>query len=261
MKQLWEQTPGHCEETPTIMICMPEIKKSDMTVLIFPGGAYKKRSDNEGIEYAKFLAENGYISCVVNYRVAPHKFPLPLLDARRAVRTVRYYANKFGIDKNKIVVMGSSAGGHLSALLSTYFEVIGFENLDVIDEEDFIPNFQVLCYPLIDLVKRETAHIDSCRNLLGNDYAEKCEALSPNLIATVKTPPAFIWHTFTDDAVSVKNSLEYAEKLKNVNVKCELHIFSDGGHALALAKNNKNPDKHIAQWTDLLLNWLNYFDN
>ena len=131
-KDLWTKTPGMCEETPTITAYMPDEKKSELAVVIFPGGGYGMRASHEGEGYAKFLAENGYTSFVIDYRVSPHEFPLPLLDARRAVRTVRHYAGKYGIDKNKIAVMGSSAGGHLAALCSTYFEPIDFEKLDEI---------------------------------------------------------------------------------------------------------------------------------
>ena len=98
------------------------------------------RADYEGADYAKFLAENGICAFVVDYRVTPHRFPLPLLDARRAVRTVRYYAKEYGIDKNKIAVMGSSAGGHLAALTATYYDKMEFEDVDDIDKEDCVPN-------------------------------------------------------------------------------------------------------------------------
>ena len=73
------------------------------------------------------MAENGISAFVVGYRVKPHTFPLPLLDARRGVRFVRFYAEKYGIDKNKVAIMGSSAGGHLAAFTSTYTDPIDFE--------------------------------------------------------------------------------------------------------------------------------------
>ncbi len=113
---LWKETPGICDEIPTLTAYLPDKKQSDIAVVIFPGGGYQFRAAYEGDSYAEFLAENGYTAFVCDYRVAPHRFPLPLLDARRAVRTVRYYSDKYGIDKNKVAVMGSSAGGHLAAL-------------------------------------------------------------------------------------------------------------------------------------------------
>ena len=258
---LWIKTPGLCEETPTITAYIPSEKKSDIAVVIFPGGGYGMRAPYEGEGYAEFLAENGYTSFVVDYRVSPHEFPLPLLDARRAIRTVRHHAEKYGIDKNKIAVMGSSAGGHLAALSATYFEKIDFEGVDEIDNEDFIPNFQILCYPVITLFGKGVAHIGSGKRLLGEMYPDLCEDLSPQLIVSQKTPPAFIWHTFSDNAVNVKNSLMYAESLKDAGLSAEVHIFPDGHHGLGLAKGDGRVEKHVNKWSELLLGWLKYVDN
>lgn len=257
-KNLWIDTPGLCREIPTITEYLPENKKSDMAIIIFPGGGYCMRAEHEGKEYAEFLQQNGYAAFVVNYRVEPHKFPLPLLDARRAIRTIRYNSKKYGIDKNKIAVMGSSAGGHLAALVSTYFEQIDFENIDEIDKEEFIPNYQILCYPVISLFGKGLTHFGSGKCLLGEMLAEQCEELSPNMIVSAKTPPAFIWHTFADSIVNVKNSLIYAESLKNNEIKTELHIFPDGEHGMGLAFGNQPVELHVSQWQKLLLSWLKY---
>lgn len=260
IKQLWDKTPGMCEEIPTITEYLPEGKKSDMAIVIFPGGGYEIRAEHEGKDYAEFLSENGYTAFVVDYRVAPHKFPLPLLDARRAVRFVRYYAEKYGIDKNKIAVMGSSAGGHLAALCSTYYEPIDFENADEIDNENFIPNYQILCYPVISLFGKGITHFGSGKNLLGELLPERAEDISPHLIVSSKTPPAFIWHTFADESVNVKNSLMYANNLKNAKVNAEIHIFPDGHHGLGLALGEDKISKHVFEWSELLLDWLKYID-
>ena len=255
---LWEKTPGFCEEIPTLTAYIPDEKRSDIAIVIFPGGGYRNRAPHEGEGYAVFLAENGYTAFVCDYRVAPHRFPLPLLDARRAIRTVRYYKDKYGIDKDKVAVMGSSAGGHLAALTSTYFEPIDFENVDETDKEDFVPNFQILCYPVITLFGKGVTHLGSGKNLLGEQYADMNEDLSPNLIVSSKTPAAFIWHTFADSVVSVKNSLIYAQNLKDENVKAEIHIFPDGEHGLGLATEDNKICKHVSEWSGLLLNWLDY---
>ena len=247
-----------CEETPTITAYIPDAKKSDITVVIFPGGGYGMRAPYEGEGYAKFLAENGVSAFVVDYRVSPHRFPLPLLDARRGIRTVRYYADKYGTDKNKIAVMGSSAGAHLAALSSTYFERIEFEGADEIDKEDFIPNYQILCYPVIALTGKGIAHIGSGKNLLGDMYADLCEDLSPQLIVSEKTPPAFIWHTFFDNGVNVKNSLIYASALKDKGIGAEIHIFPDGRHGLGLSTGDSKEEKHVSKWGKLLLEWIEY---
>lgn len=256
---LWEKTPGLCEEIPTLTAYIPEEKKSDGAVVIFPGGAYCTRAPHEGEGYAKFLCENGITAFVCDYRVSPHRFPLPLLDARRAVKSVRFYSEKYGIDKNKISVMGSSAGGHLAALTSTYFDELELEYTDDIDKEDFKPNAQILCYPVIKLLsQRDGAHIGSTNNLLGDKALEMAEEITPELIASSDTPKAFIWHTFEDNAVSITNSLDYAKALKKNNVPVEMHVFPYGYHGLGLPTGDDKLSKHISQWGKLLLNWLAY---
>lgn len=254
---LWDEVPGMCEETPKLTAYLPDENKTGCAVVICPGGGYGMRAPHEGEGYAKFLVQYGISAFVVDYRVAPHQFPLPLLDARRAIRFVRYNAEKLGIDKNKVAIMGSSAGGHLAAMTSTYYEPIDFEGLDDIDKEDFIPSAQILCYPVIKLLGAGVSHLGSGRNLLGSDrQVEMGEALSPDLIATEKAPQAFIWHTFEDGAVNVLNSLDYARRLKAVNVPTELHIFPQGGHGLGLAPGDTDMHKSVQQWSDLLINWF-----
>jgi len=253
---LWENVPGTYDTVPDITAYIPDEKKSDSAIIIFPGGGYGILCDYEGDSYARFLADAGYTSFVVKYRLTPHHFPLPLLDARRGIRFVRYNAEKFGIDKNKIAVMGSSAGGHLAALSSTYFKHIEFEGIDEIDNEEFIPNAQILCYPVIRLIGEEIAHLGSGKNLLGDNHAEMGEELSPDLIASTKTPQAFIWHTNDDDCVDVRNSLYYSAKLHALGINNECHIFPNGPHGLALSQDNQ----HVAQWKSLLFNWLKYIE-
>lgn len=260
---LWDVTPGMCEEVPTITYYKPDNKKTDAAIVIYPGGGYSHRAPHEGEGYARFLAENGISAFVVDYRVAPHHFPLPLLDARRGVRFVRYYAEKYGIDKNKVAVMGSSAGGHLAAFTSTYTNPIEFEGADDIDREDFLPNAQILAYPVINLYNRDIAHIGSGNNLIGNIYDESNDAetrkkFTPALLVKETTPKAFIWHTFEDPVVNVQNTLEYATALKKAGVFSEVHLFPDGRHGYGLTNKADKLECHIAQWADLMINWLKY---
>lgn len=255
---LWNTTSNMCQGDPIIQYYKPENKTTDMAVIIFPGGAYCSRAEHEGKGYAKFLNQNGISAFVVQYRVSPHLFPLPLLDARRGIKFVRYNAEKFGIDKNKIAVMGSSAGGHLAALVSTYMSKLDIENVDEIESESFIPNAQILCYPVIDLYDNTIAHMDSAKNLIGNDNESLRKKLSPNLLVNNDTPMAFIWHTFEDAGVNVRNSLEYACELRNNSIPTELHIFPHGEHGLGLTKRATDVEKHISLWSDLLIRWLKY---
>lgn len=254
--QLWENTPGMCQEIPVLDIYIPEKQTTDIAVVIMPGGGYTHRAVHEGQGYAEFLNSHGVAAFVCQYRVAPHAFPLPLLDARRAMRYVRHYSEEFGISKNKVYIMGSSAGGHLAAITSTYYEPVAFEALDAIDAQSAKPDGQILCYPVIDLVDLNITHVGSAKSLLGEQYEELCRKLSPDLVADETTPKAFIWHTFDDGAVNVCNSLNYAKRLKLMNVPVEMHLYPHGAHGLGLAPN----DPHVADWSERLIAWLKYND-
>lgn len=252
--KLWESVPGLCEVEPVLDIYLPENKTSDIAVVIMPGGGYGHLADHEGRGYAEFFNAHGIAAFVCKYRVSPHRFPLPPLDARRAVRYVRFHSEEFGISKQKVYVMGSSAGGHLAALTSTYDEPLEFEGLDAIDNESAKPDGQILCYPVIDLQTYGVAHVGSGQNLLGERFEELNGALSPNLIADGTTPKAFIWHTFNDPGVNVINSLDYARRLRQMNVPVEMHLYPDGRHGLGLAQENP----HVADWGNRLIEWLKY---
>ena len=108
--------------------------------------------------------------------------------------------------------MGSSAGGHLAALTSTYREPIAGEGVDDVDKIDCLPDAAILCYPVTTLCE-EHRHKKTASNLLGEKESELAAALSPDRIADKKTPPTFIWHTANDELVPVLNSLRYAERL------------------------------------------------
>ena len=229
-----------------------ENKKSRTAVLIFPGGGYEMLADHEGKGYAEFLNENGCDAFVCCYRVAPDRFPAPLLDARRAMRLIRKNAEEYGVAPDRIAVMGSSAGGNLAALLSTFTDPLaGEEKDDLCGVVPFLPNAQILCYPVITLADESIVERGSRGNLFGGDL-EGARAVSPEFHVTEDTPPAFLWHTADDGCVPVGNSLLYTSVLRAHGVPVELHVFPHGWHGLGLAKG----DPSVGVWPELLLRWL-----
>lgn len=250
---LWDKVPGMCEEEPVLEYFPAVRKTSDATVVIYPGGGYCIRAPHEGKGYAEFFNTLGMDAFVCEYRCAPHRFPLELLDARRAVRYVRAHAAEFGINPDKVAVMGSSAGGHLAGFVSTYTDPIDFEDTDEIDKLNPIPNATILCYAVCHMPdETNVAHVGSFQSLLGDrtDY----EKFSNDLNVSDTTPPAFLWHTSNDDCVNVINSYLYAKALREHNIPHELHVFPNGWHGLGLAQDNP----HVAQWSGLLKNWLKF---
>ncbi len=225
------------------------VKKSDACVVVFPGGGYGGHADHEGKGYAEMLNKMGIDALVVYYAVAPLRFPNQLIDARTAIRYVRKNAEKFQIDPNKIAVIGSSAGGHLAAMVSTFLKDVPG---DFDTEIPFLPNAQILCYPVICAPYDEVAHDGSYINLLGEEKEEKMHSVDPVQNCIEKTPMAFIWHTADDDLVNVINSYRYGTKLRECGVSHEMHIFPHGYHGLGVATGFP----HVAQWVTLLENWL-----
>ncbi len=263
MENLWGKTiPYRNEEfieeeqtEPRIPTITAYPSKSKGAVIVFAGGAYAFRAEHEGKGYADFLNSIGMTAFVVDYRVAPYKHPAQISDAIRAVRYVRHNADKYGIDKDKIAVMGSSAGGHLAASVSVHYNKKMYEETDEIDKEDCKPNAAILCYPVIDMF--EYRHDGSRQNLIGERalHADK-ELMSLYKHVTADTPQTFIWHTSSDRAVPVENSLLYAGALSKVQVPFEMHIYPIGPHGLGVASELP----YVAQWTHSLDNWLGLID-
>ena len=246
---LWDNVPLYIEgeEIPVLKYYPAKEKRGTGTVIIFAGGAYMRRSVHEGEGYALFLNEAGLDAFVLEYRVSPYRHPAPLMDARRAVRYVRANAERFGINPDRIAVMGSSAGGHLAAHVSVFRGEIDDEPRDSFISVNPVPNGQILCYPVTDI----KSHRGSYNYLLG-DGIEKSETVNPIALADESAPPAFIWHTETDGAVNVSSTLLFASRLHELGVRTELHMYPDGGHGLGLAEGYPS----VRRWRGDLLFWL-----
>jgi acetyl esterase/lipase len=221
-------------------------------VVVCPGGGYGMRADHEGKPVADWLNTLGIAAFVCHYRVAPYKHPVPMLDAKRALRTVRANATEWNVDPSRVGILGFSAGGHLSATAGTQFDPGDLTASDPIERQSSRPDLMVLCYPVITFT--EYRHHGSMTNLIGEDAPEELRYfLSAEKQVTERTPPAFLWHTADDSGVPVQNSLLMADALSRNNVPFALHVFQAGRHGLGLAQG-ENPD--VAQWTTLCAGWL-----
>jgi acetyl esterase/lipase len=254
---LWEEKIPFlksCDEenAPVLAFYPASNNTSRSAVIVCPGGGYHHRADHEGEPVAKWLNSLGISAFVLHYRVAPYRHPVPLADMQRAIRFVRYHSEKWNIDKQKIGVLGFSAGGHLAACASTLSHLRTTKDSDNIDLENCRPDFAVLCYPVISLV--EHYHEGSMINLLGEKPNEEMRTLLSCERDINKTlpPPTFIWHTSDDSAVPAENSLFYAALLSKLKVPYELHVFPHGRHGLGLARDNPAAGK----WTELCAAWL-----
>ena len=216
-------------------------------VLVLPGGGYERQAAHEAEPVAAWLADLGIHAFVLRYRVAPHRHPAPLEDAKEAMLHIRSGAHGLTVDGARVGVLGFSAGGHLAATLSTA-AATGDARLDV---SAAVPDLSVLCYPVVSLTHE--VHQGSVDNLLGRaPSSDLLAALSADGRVTEATPPAFLWHTADDAAVPVSHSLRYAGALMAAAVPAELHVFPQGRHGLGLAQGEPGTE----QWPALCAAWL-----
>ena len=244
-------------DIPTLTVYLPEPGKANgAAMVICPGGGYGHLAKHEGADYARWLNESGITCFVLKYRLGPagYHHPAMLQDAARAVRTVRARATEWGVDTQRVGIMGSSAGGHLASTLLTHFDAGQSNAVDVIERASSRPEVGILCYAVINL--GEFRHAGSRDNLLGKTPSpELVQLLSNELQVTGSTPPCFIWSTEEDKTVRVENSMLFAAALRRNKVPFDLHIYQKGGHGLGLGSGEWNPDKRHP-WTGDCLYWL-----
>lgn len=218
---------------PTVDVHLPDPgKATGSAVVVLPGGGYGGVSmDFEGAHAARFLTEHGIAAFVVRYRHAPRfRHPLPLEDARRAVRLIRSRATEFHIDANRIGLMGFSAGGHLASTVITHIDVGNPAATDPVAKLSARPDFAILVYPVITLVEEKFVHKGSRSNLTGDDQKLWPE-LSSERHVSKDTPPVFLIHGGKDKGVPPENSMMFAEACRKNGVSVELHVLSHGEHA------------------------------
>jgi len=242
------------EDTPTIAAFIPASNPTRTAVVIAPGGGYQHLSMvKEGSDVAQWLNARGVAAFVLRYRLGmKYHSPIELDDAKRAVRTVRANAAKYGIAPDHIGMWGFSAGGHLAASAGTMFDAGDANAADPIERESSRPDFLVLAYPVITMLD-PYAHKGSRLYLLGeNPTQAEEEEMSPELHVTPETPPTFLFSTTDDHTVPVMNSVIFYSALVKAGVPAEMHLFQHGSHGSGLATTNPQ----LSIWPDLLLKWM-----
>jgi acetyl esterase/lipase len=240
----------------------PEVdaRRRRVSILICPGGGYNMVSFREAEPVALAFTALGYNAFVLNYDVAPVRYPQALLELSAAAALIRDKAELFNADIDKIAVLGFSAGGHLAASLGMFWDEPFLCGTLGVKQGSNRPNAMILGYPVI--CSGKYAHQGSFDALLGEDASpELLSRMSLDLQVSKKTPPAFIWHTFEDDTVPVENSLLLSRALREHDVPFELHIFPRGGHGLSLCNKETSHDDiqvnpHCANWLMLCHEWL-----
>lgn len=240
---------------PTLTKFSPA-KPNGIAVIICPGGGYGILAiDHEGVEVAKLFNESGITAFVLKYRLPNDAIMVdksigPLQDAQQAIRTVRKQAVAWGLNPDKIGIMGFSAGGHLAATAATHYSV--FADPAMKDTVSVRPDFTILIYPVISFDDSIT-HKGSKNNLIGTQPSpELTKKFSSELQVTKNCPPAFLVHSADDAAVPVENSIRFYQAYIKNKISVEMHLYPKGGHGYGM--HNKTTSD---EWFERLINWMN----
>lgn len=228
-------------------------------VVICPGGGYGVVAPAEGEPVALAYLAAGVQAFVLDYSVAPDRWPQAFLELAASVAWVREHAADYGVDPHHIAVCGFSAGGHLAGCLTNLWAdpILG-QSLGL-SPEQVRPDAAILSYPVITASGPFASKV-SFDNLLGEGQTAPAK-LSLEESVTRQNPPAFLWATVTDTSVPVENTIAYAATLRAAGVPFELHLFSDGPHAMGLATAEcawrpEQINPHAAHWHELSVEWL-----
>ena len=232
---------------PTLTVYKAEGDNTGKAVIIIPGGGYELVAMyHEGYDLAEELAKQGITAAVLKYRLPktessdqPHL--VPLTDARRALKLLRQKAEQYGVNKNRVGVMGFSAGSHLSTVVSLWKSEDKMEN----------PDFSALIYGVTNLKEDNLQWLEESlyyRKLTKKEIAQN-KLLD---LVSEDTPPAFLVHAYDDDVCHVTETTLYAEKLFEHKVMAEMHLFPKGGHGFGMGREKDGTD----QWVPLFVSWL-----
>lgn len=261
-EEIWERTNIlriSYVQIPDISIFLPSKQNANgKAVVILPGGGYGRLAyDWEGTDIAKWLNSKGIAGIVLKYRLPVSKSNIvshksPLMDAKRAMRLVRYHAADWNIDPNQIGVMGFSAGGHLASTLSTKFDEGNPHHTDPIEQMSSRPDFSILIYPVISS-DPTIWHRGSFRSLLGEDPdPELLHFYASEKHVNEHTPPTILIHSADDKSVPYQNSVVYFDALQQKGIPAEMHIYPFGGHGYSLALGMG----HLSGWPERVLDWI-----
>ncbi len=242
---------GEFQEADATLTVHPAAKPNGAAFIICPGGGYGGLvTGAEGHGIAQWLNGHGITGVVLEYRLPKGKAFVPLLDAQRAIRTVRARAAQWGVDPKRIGIIGFSAGGHLASTAGTHFDAGDAKAADAVEQVSCRPDFMVLVYPVISM--GEKGHAGSRNNLLGKEATpELVEQFSNEKRVTRETPPAFLAHALDDKAVPSENSRMFYDALKAHGVEAKYLELPSGGHGL---NGYKGPMWEA--WQTQSLEWL-----
>lgn len=222
---------------PMITVYKPE-QPNGTSVLVCPGGGYGILAyEHEGSQVCEYLVKHGVTGILLKYRV-PKRDPNdpsrePLQDTQRAIGLIRHHAEEWGLKKDKVGILGFSAGGHLTVMTALHANERTYTTDPALDVEDATPNFAIPVYPAY-LVSKEDPY-----------------KLLPGFEITEKSPPMCFVHAHDDSWSASASALLYLE-YKKKNLPAEVHIYAKGGHGFGMKKKGLAVD----HWPDRVAEWM-----
>ncbi len=216
-------------------------------VLIIPGGGYGHVSQREGESVALRFLSRGYHAFVLDYSVAPVRFPAQLREAAMAMAYIRKNAADLGVNASMVAAVGFSAGGHLCGMLGTLFD-----SAEVAPFGCVRPDALGLCYPVA--LSWGATHQGSFDNLCGEDLALR-QRLSLDRLVRSDMPPVYLWHTRSDESVPCRNSLVLAQTIEEAGVKLAMRLYLQGRHGLSTADEQVYPAGQVPPMSPDLPHW------
>ncbi|GAA4778044.1 alpha/beta hydrolase [Stakelama sediminis] len=242
--------------TPRMKIYRPANPNGTAVLIMGGGGYFRIQIGHESDPAARWLLALGVTPVVLYYRMPADGWQrdAPFQDAQRAMRLLRSRASEFGIDPDKIGVMGFSAGGHLAAMTETRFRHAWYQPVDAADKLSSRPDFAALIFPVITF-KPPYDTTRSKREIVGDTTdPATLSAYSPQDHVTKRTPPTFLAQAADDPIANPQNSIIMFNALQKAKVPAELHMFQAGGHGFGLGVPGTLP----AAWPRLFTAWAKH---
>lgn len=257
--KLWKNVQGMKEITTEMY--MNRVKKgvenTGAAVIVCPGGSYHHLGIiSEGHKTSDWFAERGVTAFTLRYRVAGNgwRHPAMLQDVQRAIQIVRENAEEYGVNPDKIGVIGFSAGGHLALMAGAFFSKHDeLKKLGIEHTVSIRPDFVIPVYPVVSMTDG-LAHERSRRSLLGKNPGEETkEAFSMEKQIPQDMPPVYIVATKDDTVVDYRNSEVLYKALTEKGIECRLALYETGGHGFGM-KNNKFAEE--SRWRESMWEWM-----
>jgi acetyl esterase/lipase len=256
--KIWGDNPVSSKmNQATLTVFKAQENPSGISVIICPGGSYRYLDrKNEGTEVAQWLNDNNITAFVLFYRrgLLGNRHPAMIQDLQRAMQLVKENSQNYGIDPDKVGLMGFSAGGHLVGTAGTYFDINFLEEFGITPQVSMRPAFVTMIYPVISMTNESIVHQKSRRNLLSKTYSpELAQKMSLEYNVRPDMPPVFLVHCVGDKVVDYRNAVNYAAALTEKGVPHVFKLYDEPGHGFGI---NPKKGRSAGLWTQFFIPWL-----